>query len=41
LVGFTIAINDFIYEVGSISYQLDPLLFQLVANFNGIYGNLG
>ena len=40
-VDYTISINGFIYEIGSISYQLNPLQYQFQSNFQGEFANLG
>lgn len=40
-VSFYIAIGDFVYETGSIGYQLDPIQFSFVSTFTGEYANLG
>lgn len=34
-ISYYIAIGDFVYETGFVSYQLDPMQFTFVSTFTG------
>ena len=40
-MNFRITLNNFLYETGSVAYELEPIMYTFVSSFTGLYEEIG
>ena len=40
-MNFRITLNSFLYETGSATYELEPIMYTSVSSFTGLYEEIG